>query len=340
MGAQKRFICLLVDNFFGHLIAYTPCHIQLEFFAPNLTSFIQPLDAGIIWCFKALYHKAFCKHAIDLDEASEHNIFKIDLHEAMLMAKEAWAQVTPETIKHSWDHTGIQADSCNPSQAQTSHPTHADPHTWSILWDFATNDSMTLPMAENQLQQLLSDSYVDKHWWAALMAVMNAEGDTKEASVAVEKLTAAATHHTGLVIKIPALRARPLQLAGAKEEILKSVKNLKDHNHIFSTPITLDKLLAPREETEIGEERYQFEDDEVAIVMEVKHQMAVEQGEIMEIKSDDEDTQPYVAPLPHSKILEMCKKLEMICMSESDTNTSLELPQLLHKFHGELHWQE
>ena len=60
----------------------------------------------------------------------------------------------------------------------------------------------------------------------------------------------------------------------------------------------------------------------------------------MEIKSDDEDTQPCVAPLPRSEILEMCEKLEMICMSESDTNTSLELSQLLHKFHGELHRQE
>ena len=172
------------------------------------------------------------------------------------------------------------------------------------------------------------------------MAVMDAEGDTEEASAAVEKLAAAATHHTGLVIKIPALHARPLQLAGAKEEILESVKILKDHNHIFGTPMTLNKLLAPREETEIGEERYQFEDDEAAIVMEVKHQMAVEQGEIVEIELDDEDTQPHAAPLPCSKILEMCEKLEMTCMSESDTNTSLELLRLLHKFRGELHRQE
>lgn len=82
----------------------------------------------------------------------------------MLMAKEAWARVTPETIEHCWDHTGIQADSCNPSYAPTSHPTHADPRAWSILHDFATNDNMTLPLAESQLQQLLGDSYVDEHW--------------------------------------------------------------------------------------------------------------------------------------------------------------------------------
>ncbi|KIN97777.1 hypothetical protein M404DRAFT_31983 [Pisolithus tinctorius Marx 270] len=110
IGAQKRFICLLIDNFAGHLISYTPRHIQLELFKLNLTSFIQPLDAGIIRCFKALYRREFCKRAIDLDEAGEHSIFKIDLHEAMLMAKGAWDSVTSETIQHCWAHTAIQAD--------------------------------------------------------------------------------------------------------------------------------------------------------------------------------------------------------------------------------------
>ncbi|KAF8415759.1 hypothetical protein L210DRAFT_3334327, partial [Boletus edulis BED1] len=64
---------------------------------------------------------------------------------------------------------------------------------------------MTLPLAESRLQQLLGDSYIDDHWRAALTAVMNAEGDTEKASAAVEKLAVAATHRTGLVIKIPAL---------------------------------------------------------------------------------------------------------------------------------------
>lgn len=57
----------------------------------------------------------------------------------------------------------------------------------------------------------------------------------------------------------------------------------------------------------------------------------------MEIKSDDEDAKPHPAHIRYSKILEMCEKLEMVCMSESDANTSLELPRLLRKFCGELH---
>ena len=129
---------------------------------------------------------------------------------------------------------------------------------------------MTLPLAESQLQQHLSDSYVDEHWQAALTAIMNAEHDVGEASAAVEKLAAATTHRTGLVIKIPVFR-RPSQLVGAKEELLEAIKDLRDCNRIFGTPMTVDELLAAREEMEIGEERYRFENDDAAIVAEVQH---------------------------------------------------------------------
>ena len=108
MKQQKRHICLFVDNFSGHNIAYEPSNIDLEFFEPNMTSHIQPCDAGIIRCFKALYRHKFCMRAINLDEAGEQNIYKVDLLSAMSMAKEAWGAVTSKTIKHCWEHTQIQ----------------------------------------------------------------------------------------------------------------------------------------------------------------------------------------------------------------------------------------
>ncbi|KAF9227042.1 hypothetical protein BS17DRAFT_793639 [Gyrodon lividus] len=77
-------------------ISYQPTNIQVEFFEPNMTPFMQPCDAGIICCFKALYHKNFCQRAIDLDEGG------------MMMAQHAWDQVSSETMKHCWDHTQIQ----------------------------------------------------------------------------------------------------------------------------------------------------------------------------------------------------------------------------------------
>lgn len=90
MRSQNRRVCLLVDNFSGHNITYEPRNVQLEFFALNMTSFVQPLDAGIIRCFKAHYRREFCSRALDLDDLGEANIYKINILEAMLLAKSAW----------------------------------------------------------------------------------------------------------------------------------------------------------------------------------------------------------------------------------------------------------
>jgi DDE superfamily endonuclease len=73
-----------------------------------MTSFVQPLDAGIIRCFKAHYHQEFCLHAIKKDNAGEHDIYKINLLEGMLLACKAWRQVEGSTIKNCWNHTKIQ----------------------------------------------------------------------------------------------------------------------------------------------------------------------------------------------------------------------------------------
>ncbi|KIN94985.1 hypothetical protein M404DRAFT_97017, partial [Pisolithus tinctorius Marx 270] len=91
---------------------------------------------------------------------------------------------------------------------------------------------ISLPIAETQLQQLLGESYVDEHWQTVLMTVMNTEGDAVQAMAAVNKLATAATHQTGLMIKIPASH-QSLQLTAAEEELKDSVKTLQECKHIF-----------------------------------------------------------------------------------------------------------
>lgn len=105
--SKQQHVALTLDNFPGHMIAYQPTNIELIYFEPNLTPYVQPLDAGIIRCFKAHYRKAFCARAIDMDDAGEEDIYKINLLEVMLMARQAWDAVSPETIANCWRHTGI-----------------------------------------------------------------------------------------------------------------------------------------------------------------------------------------------------------------------------------------
>jgi hypothetical protein len=107
MHSKDQHILLVIDNFSGHRISYEPSNIQIEHFEPNLTAFIQPLDAGIIRCFKAHYHNSFCQRALLLDESGEREIYKITLHKGMMLAKDAWRAITPETIQNCWNHTQI-----------------------------------------------------------------------------------------------------------------------------------------------------------------------------------------------------------------------------------------
>ncbi|KIJ49970.1 hypothetical protein M422DRAFT_160583, partial [Sphaerobolus stellatus SS14] len=107
MRSLGRFIILLLDNFSGHYITYEPRNIRLEFFQPNMTPFVQPCDAGIIRCLKAHYRKAYCLRALKLEEAEQRDIYKISIREAMALIKEAWDNVTADTVQHCWDHTLI-----------------------------------------------------------------------------------------------------------------------------------------------------------------------------------------------------------------------------------------
>ena len=53
MRASNRHVLLLLDNFSGHCVEYSPTNIELIFLPPNSTSKVQPLDGGIIKAFKA-----------------------------------------------------------------------------------------------------------------------------------------------------------------------------------------------------------------------------------------------------------------------------------------------
>jgi len=47
---------------------------------------------------------------MELDDAGEWDIYKIDLCKAMLLVVEAWNKVKPLTIINCWNHTKIQLD--------------------------------------------------------------------------------------------------------------------------------------------------------------------------------------------------------------------------------------
>ncbi len=101
-----------------------PVHIPLEKFAemnvvlrntrvfylpPNMTSVVQPCDAGIMRTFKAYYKKRFNNLLLDGYENNIDNPEKISILDAFRLAVPAWVEdVLPATIANCFHHCKIR----------------------------------------------------------------------------------------------------------------------------------------------------------------------------------------------------------------------------------------
>lgn len=109
-----RKILLLVDNFSGHNYdTRIITNIRVERFAPNLTAHVQPMDAGIIQCFKAHYRRHFLRRALDLFDDGAADIYAINQLQAMRLIGTTWEEISNKTIAHCWNKASILPDVVN-----------------------------------------------------------------------------------------------------------------------------------------------------------------------------------------------------------------------------------
>jgi hypothetical protein len=107
MRQQDCKVLLLVDNFSGHKVPKNLKNTKVEFFEPNLTPHVQPMDAGIIRTLKALHKRSMLERSLDREEAGFDEIFQIDQLEAMQLLLVAWEAIKVDSIAHCWRHTQI-----------------------------------------------------------------------------------------------------------------------------------------------------------------------------------------------------------------------------------------
>ncbi|KAJ3574251.1 hypothetical protein NP233_g1893 [Leucocoprinus birnbaumii] len=316
MRRSNREILLLIDGFSAHYVDYEPRNIRIEFFSPNLTSHVQPCDAGIIRCLKAHYRRAFCERAIKLDEVGESDIYKINIHEAMLMIRDGWDNISSETIEHCWTHTRIQPTVSSENDPHTTtvdnpittvqlRPSSSESaQSWDIIREFATTP-MTMPEAQDKLRKLLGEGYREEEWIPAFDAIFHAEGDVDRALDAIDQLVNASNKAQS---QTPAqLVQKPKQLQELEKELLEHVGELQARRRMV--PLTLEEMLNPVEERQVGESEYRFEGGDDEIIRIVKEKLGEPLGAAMEVEdSDDEDEEQ-----------EAVSKAEVIKLSWSDT---------------------
>lgn len=117
MKIQNRSVLLVLDN--------ATCHpkielsnVQLLFLPPNTTSVIQPLDQGIIQCFKLQYRKLQIRHLIsgidaNVMNANPEKLPPITLMDAVAWIRNAYDNVKPETIRKCFMKCGFKDAAIN-----------------------------------------------------------------------------------------------------------------------------------------------------------------------------------------------------------------------------------
>lgn len=92
-----------------------------------------------------------------------------------------------------------------------------------------------------------------------------------------------------------------------EEELLDLVAQLKVRRRIIGQPCTLEELLNPEEEREIGESPYTFEGGDAEIIGMVQREMGLARGEIEESEeSDSGDQDPEVTPPSLNEMIRLC----------------------------------
>ncbi len=122
-------VLLLVDNASVHLVAAEfrlgLSKIRLECFHPNVTSWIQPADQGVIRALKARYRRRFLDHALaivsrprregvtDEEYAKEVNPYlaaNYSFVDAIEHLSGAFDEVIPTTIRNCWIKAGFLSE--------------------------------------------------------------------------------------------------------------------------------------------------------------------------------------------------------------------------------------
>ena len=112
---EGRKILLFLDNAPVHIVdeATKLINVELRYFPPNLTSVLQPLDAGIIRSLKALSRKFEVLTLLDLMEDSSVHASelakKLTVLDAIKFIEKSWDLVKPETIQKYFVKCGFTA---------------------------------------------------------------------------------------------------------------------------------------------------------------------------------------------------------------------------------------
>src|SRR5690554_3410109 len=109
-GRMNRRVLLILNNCSAHATVTTLpplMNTEVLYLPPNMTSKLQPMDAGIIRSFKAHYRLRFSEQVLSNLENDVPNPARIDILIGINIAVRAWDEVSSTTIANCFNHCKI-----------------------------------------------------------------------------------------------------------------------------------------------------------------------------------------------------------------------------------------
>ena len=103
-----------MDNVSSHAASEVSLsNVTVKFLPANITSCLQPLDAGIIKMFKVLFHKHLLSHVVarmDSCNSATELSKQVNVLHVINWIVQSWKSVSAETIKKCFAHCGFKWD--------------------------------------------------------------------------------------------------------------------------------------------------------------------------------------------------------------------------------------
>lgn len=125
MKRNKRNILLFLDNCSAHTKLEVFTNIKIIMMPPNTTSKLQPMDQGVINCFKRFYRAEVVKYLLDCIDANIKPAINMLL--ALRFARKSWLSVTEATIRNCFRKGHFMNDDKEDEDAAK------DPDNWNLL---------------------------------------------------------------------------------------------------------------------------------------------------------------------------------------------------------------
>lgn len=185
---KKRSILLFLDN--------APCHppnlvekfsnIGIKFLPKNTTSKTQPLDAGVIANWKVKYKKRLLRYVcskVDQGKSASDIVKSVDISMAIQWGRQAWDEVSPETIKQCFRKTRLYPE----ESVEDDDPFEGEdelPQLQELIKKISSCDAGAYISAEEQLEICLGNvDSSDPNWRKAIRdQLLDEEEESNETS--------------------------------------------------------------------------------------------------------------------------------------------------------------